>query len=229
MQTEYLTFIVKFKVAGRFAYLSHQETLTFWRRVLVRAQIPLAFSQGYNPHPYVSLPLPRSVGVSSDCELLCARVRDDGIVAQDACEAIVPLLPDGCVLRAVEAVPGKMVFYPVSATYQFTLAAYPDRCRLNQFETCKSQLRTAEPVMVRRHVKNSRMRSMNICPFIESFAQEGQIVWIRCAIRPEGTARVDELMDWLGLEPYDLDEPVRRCAVRWGSDTKHQQGEIDLL
>ena len=225
MQTEYLTFIAEFKIQGRLAYLSHQETLSFWRRVLVCAQLPLIFSQGFNPHSRLSLALPRSVGVQSDCERLCALVQAEGFCVQAARRAIAPLLPDGCTLISTETVPGKAAFYPASATYQFTLSQHPDERRRKHLESCILQTRTREPIVLYRPVEKGRSRQIDICPFLESLSLEERNVQVQCAVRPQGTVRVDELMGWLNLEPCDLAEPVRRIAIRWVSDTTHWQGE----
>ena len=40
-------------------------------RALVRAQIKLKYSEGFNPRPKLSLPLPRSVGVAAEDDLFC--------------------------------------------------------------------------------------------------------------------------------------------------------------
>ena len=228
MQTEYGTFIADFKVRNRVAYLSHQETLSFWQRVLVRARLPLVFTHGFNPRPRLSLPLPRSVGVQSDCERLCALVRVDGFCPQTARRRIEAMLPAGCVLTAAETAPGKAAFYPVAATYQFLLAAPPDPRRQEHLQYCISQTRTSEPIAMFRRMENDRQRPINIRPFVETLSYQGSAVQAVCAIRPEGTVRVDELMRWLELEPHDLAEPVRRIAVRWVSNSNHFQGEYNL-
>ena len=64
------TLVVKFRISGSLSYLSHRETMTMFDRALVRAQVKLKYSEGFNPRPKLSLPLPRSVGIASDAELL---------------------------------------------------------------------------------------------------------------------------------------------------------------
>lgn len=228
MQTEYLTFIADFKVKGRFACLSHQETLSLWQRILVRAHVPLVYSQGYNPRPRVSLPLPRSVGVQSECERLCVQVRAGGFCKEAARRAIISLLPEGCTLTAVETVPGKAPFYPVSATYQFTLCAVPDAEQREHFQRCIEQLQNSEPIMLIRQTAQGTQRPIDIRPFLESLSLEGQIIRAICVIRPGGTVRLDELMQWLNLKSCDLVEMVRRVGVRWASNINHLQGEYHL-
>lgn len=228
MQTEVLTFIADFRVLGRFAYLSHQETLSFWQRVLTCAQVPVLYSQGFNPRPRLSLPLPRSVGVQSDCERLCAAVAAEDFCPEAAGRAVAALLPEGCLLTDTSFAVGKAVFYPVLATYQFTLTAAPDAARRDHLEHCIKQLQTHEPVVQPRRMENNRQRPVDIRPFLEGLSPDETLIQTVCAIRPTGTVRIDELMHWLGLEPCDLAEPVRRIAVQWACHTKHFQGEYHL-
>jgi radical SAM-linked protein len=51
-------------------YLSHLDIMRLWERALRRADIPLAYSQGYNPHPKISIAAPLPIGVTGDGELM---------------------------------------------------------------------------------------------------------------------------------------------------------------
>ena len=52
------------------AYVSHLDLMRIFRRAFTRAEVPLVYSQGFNPHPYFSVPLPLPTGFESRCELL---------------------------------------------------------------------------------------------------------------------------------------------------------------
>ncbi len=54
--------------AGRF--LSHLDLLRTFERIFRRAGLPLAFSEGFNPHPKISYGSALAVGVTSDGEYL---------------------------------------------------------------------------------------------------------------------------------------------------------------
>jgi radical SAM-linked protein len=51
-------------------YISHLDLMRLWQRVLRRAEIPLAYSQGFSPHPRLSLAAPLAIGVTSTGELM---------------------------------------------------------------------------------------------------------------------------------------------------------------
>lgn len=51
-------------------YISHLDLMRLWQRALRRADIPLVYSQGFSPHPRLSLAAPLAVGVTSDGELI---------------------------------------------------------------------------------------------------------------------------------------------------------------
>jgi radical SAM-linked protein len=51
-------------------YISHLDLMRLWQRALRRADIPLVYSQGFSPHPRLSLAAPLAVGVTSGGELI---------------------------------------------------------------------------------------------------------------------------------------------------------------
>jgi radical SAM-linked protein len=51
-------------------YISHLDLMRLWQRALRRADIPLVYSQGFSPHPRLSLAAPLAVGVTSDGGLM---------------------------------------------------------------------------------------------------------------------------------------------------------------
>lgn len=51
-------------------FISHLDIMRLWQRALNRAGIPLAYSEGFNPHPRMSLAAPLALGVTSEAELM---------------------------------------------------------------------------------------------------------------------------------------------------------------
>ena len=66
---------LRFEKAGKAIYISHLDLMRVVQRVFLRAGVPLRYSEGFNPHPLISICLPLSVGTESFCELMDFRVR----------------------------------------------------------------------------------------------------------------------------------------------------------
>jgi radical SAM-linked protein len=58
----------KYTKTGHLVYLSHLDLVRLFERAFRRASIPLAFTQGFNPHPIIAFAAPLSVGISSTSE-----------------------------------------------------------------------------------------------------------------------------------------------------------------
>jgi radical SAM-linked protein len=56
-------------------YLSHLDLMRLWERALRRADIPLAYSEGFSPHPRISIAAPLPIGVTGDGELMDIMLR----------------------------------------------------------------------------------------------------------------------------------------------------------
>jgi radical SAM-linked protein len=61
---------VRFSRGEEIKYISHLDLLRLWQRALVRAGIALAYSEGFSPHPRMSLAVPLALGVTGEAELL---------------------------------------------------------------------------------------------------------------------------------------------------------------
>ncbi|MHB8845124.1 MAG: TIGR03960 family B12-binding radical SAM protein [Nitrospirota bacterium] len=61
---------MQFTRIGRVRFLSHLDLMTLFHRAAVRAGVPIAFSQGFNPHPKFSFGPALSVGMESEAEFL---------------------------------------------------------------------------------------------------------------------------------------------------------------
>lgn len=55
---------------GEAVYISHLDLMRVFQRAFARADLHLTHTQGFNPRPSVSIAMPLSLGVSSQCELL---------------------------------------------------------------------------------------------------------------------------------------------------------------
>ncbi len=68
---------IRFRKVGDLQYISHLDLQRTIARVLVRARIPMWYTQGFNPHAKVTFGLPLSVGCESECEFIDLRIDRD--------------------------------------------------------------------------------------------------------------------------------------------------------
>jgi radical SAM-linked protein len=61
---------VRFNRGEEVKFISHLDIMRLWQRALNRAGIALAYSEGFNPHPRLSLAVPLALGVTSEAELM---------------------------------------------------------------------------------------------------------------------------------------------------------------
>ena len=91
---------LRFSKTGKAKYISHLDLMSVMRRALMRAGIDLKYSEGYNPHPYMSAALPLPVGCGSICELLDFEAAS-ALVPGSLPEIINAKMPEG--IRVLDA------------------------------------------------------------------------------------------------------------------------------
>ncbi|MBQ9950265.1 MAG: DUF2344 domain-containing protein [Clostridia bacterium] len=69
--------IASIKKDERARYISHLDVQRSLQRTVRRANIPIAFSQGFNPHPLISFATALPVGQTGDCEWIELKLEDD--------------------------------------------------------------------------------------------------------------------------------------------------------
>ncbi len=221
---------IQFKVEGSLRFLSHAETLKLFQRACVRAGLRIRYSEGFNPRPKLSLPLPRPVGVESDEELLCLRVARDPLPEGDAAdgrggesdasrikEALGRQLPEGCELISVSVAGAGASFVPRAATY--VLAVRPEYLT-EELKATIERLLAAESLVVQRAIDEgkTKFKNVDVKGFLKSIELADKSIVVACEVSPAGSVRVEEILKLLGLDEGKLAAPIRRTGVQWQND-----------
>ncbi|MCP4257642.1 MAG: DUF2344 domain-containing protein [Planctomycetes bacterium] len=218
--------VIKFSIGGSLRFLSHAQTLNVFQRACVRAGIQIRYSQGFNPRPRLSLPLPRPVGVASDDEMLCIRIRKS-TAPQEECistqvrNSISAQLPQGFELLSVSIVETNASFQPSSASY---MLAVPKEYLNEALKATIKRLLASDSLEVQRRItkKKSRtghresiIKNIDVRGFLESIELDQGGIIVKCKITPAGSIRVEEILSLLELDVEKLAVPVRRTNVKW--------------
>ena len=83
-----------YEQTGRAVWMSHLDTMRTLQRALKRADIPIRYSEGFNPHELISILLPLSVGSASLCQIADIRVREDVDIAALPAK-LTAVMPEG--------------------------------------------------------------------------------------------------------------------------------------
>ena len=79
---------------GRARWISHLDAMRTLQRAMNRAQVPIKYSEGFNPHALISIVMPLSVGTESLCQMADIRVRED-VDITSLPERLTAVMPEG--------------------------------------------------------------------------------------------------------------------------------------
>ena len=91
---------LRFAKKGRAVYISHLDLMRTMQRAFLRAGYSLKYSEGFNPHPVISILLPLGVGTGSECEMMDFQLTEDADLAALP-EKLSAAMPEG--ITALEA------------------------------------------------------------------------------------------------------------------------------
>ncbi len=152
--------IAEFEKMGRMSWFSHLDLQNTMQRALRRAQLPVAYSQGFNPHVLTSFATALSVGCQSRGEVM--EVEMDGEISpEEFAEKLNACLPDGLKVRRCAPVPDSapaLMAKVAEAGYDITAP------NADLTQAVEAFLK-AEEVMVEKRSK-TKTRLVNIRPMV---------------------------------------------------------------
>ncbi len=89
-----MRYIAQFRKTDSAAYIAHLDLMRFIQRSLRRADFPLAYSMGFNPHPVLSFAMPSGVGMESESEYMDVGLSGEAFDEAELTSAINAQLPD---------------------------------------------------------------------------------------------------------------------------------------
>ncbi len=185
--------------------------LRLFERAVSRADLPVRYSEGFNPRPYVRLPLPRSVGVASDDELLVITLErhesPDRVHERLARQLLTGIELGETIELARQGKPRA-----VEATYRLDLAG-EQRPPLAE---AVRRITDADRLEVQRVTKKgSQCRTIDLRAWIARVDVCADVLTMTLRISPEGSARPAEVLELLELDATEALPCLRRVAVQW--------------
>jgi radical SAM-linked protein len=184
---------ITFSKQGPLRYTGHLDLHKLWERAARRAELPLAYSQGFHPQPKMSLAAALPLGFSSTCEVLDMRLERE-IPLEGLRERLNATLPPGVRVTEVEHVDERLPALQtqvVSAEYKVEVKEQVDPPELTR--RIESVLDSASIVRVRRD------KQYDLRPLIEGLESTGDTIVMKLAAREGATGRPEEVLDMLGI------------------------------
>lgn len=177
-----------YRKAGTAKYMSHLDLVRVMGRVFHRAGIPLWYTEGFNPHPFMTFALPLSLGTVGLRETMDIKLEQE-LSKEAIIEAMNPCMPDGItVFDVTEPVmkPGDIAFgkYLISLCCQ---EVEPEKL----LETVQSQLNKKELIIEKRSKKGVRLFDLKPAIQQAELSQEDGEVLLRTVLPAGSTLNVN--------------------------------------
>lgn len=184
---------VTFSKQGALRYTGHLDLHKLWERAARRAELPLAYSQGFHPQPKMNLAAALPLGFSSQCEVLDMKLEHE-IALEGLSERLNRTLPSGIQVLGVEQVDERA---PALQT-QVLSAEYKVRMIESAFGS-EVKRRIESVIAAESILRNRRGKQYDLRPLIEDLSLVDDTIVMRLAAREGATGRPEEVLSELGI------------------------------
>ncbi|MFC1879041.1 TIGR03936 family radical SAM-associated protein [Chloroflexota bacterium] len=177
-------------------YTGHLDLFRAWERAFRRARLPLAYSQGFNPRPRMTLASALPLGFTSQAEVLDARL-EENLPIEAIHSALSPKLPPGIALSEIQEVELKAPSLQSELQAAEFLITFLEP--LPQLESRLAQVLNTEQILRVRRKKEYDLRPLILALEILSNQPDGlQRLFARLSAQAGATGRPEEVIDALG-------------------------------
>ena len=193
---------LRFTKTGRAVYISHLDLMHTMQRAFSRAGYELKYSDGFNPHPQISIALPLSVGTGSCCEIMDFVLKTDADL-NDLPSALTKVMPEG--IEVIEAYPQERKVAELKWLRVRGVFEYDDRNTAEMAEKLRVFFAQSQIVITKKTKRG--MGETDIRPAIYSieFTADDDVVIVDAVISAqEPTLNPDLLADALRQKSPEL-------------------------
>jgi radical SAM-linked protein len=185
---------ITFVKQGALRYTGHLDLHKLWERAARRAELPLAYSQGFHPQPKMNMAAALPLGFSSRCEVMDMRL-EQAIPLENLPTRLNETLPSGLQVVDIALVDDQEPALQTqvrSAEYEVTLTEAVDTAEL-QSKVDAILASTSIP-------RERRGKTYDLRPLIEELRLplDGKI-FMKLTAREGATGRPEEVLDVLGI------------------------------
>lgn len=149
---------------GNIKFISHLDMNRFMIKMVRLSKIPVWYSEGFNPHPYITFALPLSLGFESEYEVMDVRLDDDSFSNSDAYEMLKKFMPEGIDFFAFGdpiMTAGQVAFARFRIDFSKDILAYADK-----LQSFFSQ----DVISAEKKTKKGGIKVINLKDFIKGYS-----------------------------------------------------------
>ncbi len=196
-------------------YISHLEMQLVWERTFRRARLPIAYSQGFNPHPRLHLASALPLGFLSQCEIADVWLeKNEDLEAHGSLpeiqERVQRSSPPGLTVLTAEDISLQEAALQTQVSSAEYLATPLDPLNAAELRTRVEALLAAEHLPRERRGKAYDLRTLIEGMEVRGEGDQAQI-WMRLTALASATGRPEEALDELKLDPAAF--RVERLAI----------------
>lgn len=208
---------LQFSKTGRARYISHLDLMRTFQRAFQRADLTIKHTEGFNPHPFISILLPLSLGFSSKCEVLEFQLLGD-TVPEEVPARLNAVLPEGITVdRCYEG--GRKAKELALVEYELTME-YDNGVPADAADAWQEML-NRDSLQVTKKSKKSKTGEtiVDIIPLVKSFSitENEDSVVLNAVISAQNPGLNPQLLMTAFSKAYPEQVPdfvrYHRCAV----------------
>lgn len=154
---------IKFEKKGDMRYISHLDLMRTISRAIRRALLPIAYTQGFNPQPKISVALPLTLGYTSDGEYMDMELIEDLPLAE-VISRLNDQLPDGLKIKQCIRIENRNTSLMALIRFALYGITFEDIDKEKLMEAIQ-ELMNNDIVLVKKNTK-SGIKEVNIRPDI---------------------------------------------------------------
>ncbi|NLM75732.1 MAG: DUF2344 domain-containing protein [Clostridiaceae bacterium] len=199
----------RFTRGPQLKYLSHLDVLRVFERALRRSQLPVEYTQGFNPRMRIVFGLPMSTGLTSEAEYADIVLQKD-VTCDDFVSILNENMPAGMeILEAVELTGQDNIMKQIEAAL-YSIIIETDKSE-DEINSMISEIFSQDELKVMKRTKRG-VRPVNIRPLIYKLeaVEKGNNVFELIAFVSAGldnNLRADLLMEAI-IEKYDFNVKI---------------------
>lgn len=197
-------------------------------KACTRAEIPVSFSEGFNPRVRLTLPFPRPVGQRSDSERmqldLTCQVETDKLVNR-----LNEQMPVGVRTYAAILSEPSQTCRPCSVMYDVDTTGLetPTSDAPALAQRIESFLSSPVFEISRVRHRDGRVKVVDIRPFVDTLSahEDGIRMSILVTQSDGGLTTPAEVCKALGMDADEINHRVRRVKIQWSNNLKKQPAQ----